>query len=148
MEQQRILGRVKWFNNKLGYGFITYRSFAAPTFTNSTLTHNSELNYLNTNETERKEKDIFVHWSHLVISGKEFHTLYQGEYVEFSIIPCDLGDQQKKHTIQAHDVTGPNRGPLMATSNKTLLSLVQGTLASNIFKVQQVQQIQSIQPSL
>jgi cold shock CspA family protein len=135
MEQQRILGRVKWFNNKLGYGFITYRGFASPLYSNTTLT-NSDLNFLNSND--KREKDIFVHWSHLVIPGKEFHTLYQGEYVEFSIIPCDIGDQHKKHTIQAHDVTGPNRGPLMATSNKTLLSFVQGTLSSNIFKVQQV----------
>jgi cold shock CspA family protein len=114
---QRILGRVKWFNNKLGYGFISY------------------------NLDSSENKDIFVHWSHLSIPEKEFHTLYQGEYVEFEIIPCE-GDEKKKQMTQAHNVTGPQGGPLMATSNKTMMSIAQGTFVTNVnsvFKVQQVE---------
>lgn len=113
---ERIIGRVKWFNNKLGYGFISYKQDMTKSF----------------------EKDIFVHWSHLVIPEKEFHTLYQGEYVEFEIIPCE-GDERKKHMTQAHNVTGPKKGPLMVMSNKTMMSIAQGTFITNgVFKVQQV----------
>ena len=112
---QRIIGRVKWFNNKLGYGFISYKK-----------------------DGNSYEKDIFVHWSHLVIPEKEFHTLYQGEYVEFEIIPCE-GDERKKHMTQAHNVTGPKNGPLMVMSNKIMMSISQGTFITNsVFKVQQV----------
>lgn len=56
---EKVLGRIKWFNNRLGYGFITYHS-----------------------KSSGDEDDIFVHWSHLRIPDKEFHTLYKGEYVE------------------------------------------------------------------
>lgn len=117
--KSRIIGRVKWFNNKLGYGFISYNS---------------------NNYSDKIEKDIFVHWSHLSIPEKEFHTLYQGEYVEFEIIPCE-GDEKKKQMTQAHNVTGPNNGPLMATSNKTMMSIAQGTFVSNVSNVFKVQQV-------
>ena len=60
--KKRILGRVKWFNSKLGYGFITHR-----------------------NRVEDVDVDVFVHWSNLQLSEKEYHTLYKGEFVEFEI---------------------------------------------------------------
>ena len=110
----RYLGRCKWFSNKLGYGFITYNI---------------------QNETH----DIFVHWSHLNIPDNEFRTLYQGEYVEFSVIQCP--GQKKTHLNQAATVTGPEWGPLMCTTNKVLLSITNGSYFNNsngIFKVKQV----------
>lgn len=116
MRSNRVLGRVKWFNNKLGYGFIKYMS-----------------------QMTGEDDDIFVHWSHLSIPEGGFRTLYEGEYVEFEIIPCE-GDEKK---TQAHKVSGPMGGPLLATTNKTMLSIARGTfLSSNanntIFKVQQI----------
>jgi cold shock CspA family protein len=110
----RYLGRCKWFSNKLGYGFITYNS-------------------------KKETKDIFVHWSHLNIMDNDFKTLYQGEYVEFTIIQCQ--GVSKTHLTQAAGVTGPELGPLMCTTNKTLNSITNGSYFNNsnsIFKVKQI----------
>ena len=50
-------GRVKWFNNKAGYGFITI---------------NSDL-------------DVFVHHSSIKVENQQYKYLVQGEYVEFKL---------------------------------------------------------------
>ena len=55
-------GRVKWFDNKKGYGFI---------------------------EQEGVEEDIFVH--HTAIQGEGFKTLSQGEDVEFELVSGPKG---------------------------------------------------------
>jgi CspA family cold shock protein len=52
----REQGLVKWFSNDKGYGFITPESGA---------------------------KDLFVH--HSAIVGEGFHTLAEGDRVEFSV---------------------------------------------------------------
>jgi cold shock CspA family protein len=115
---KRILGRCKWFSNKLGYGFITYKD------------HHMVIT------------DIFVHWSNLNIPDNEFRTLYQGEYVEFSIVQC--AGFAKLHLTQAVCVTGPEFGPLMRTTNntnKTINHFTSGSFFNNsntIFKVKQV----------
>ena len=51
----RITGTVKWFNNEKGYGFIAQENGA----------------------------DVFVH--HTAIQGEGYHTLTEGQRVEFSI---------------------------------------------------------------
>jgi CspA family cold shock protein len=58
-------GRVKWFNNDKGYGFI----------------ENEEI----TNE------DIFVHYS--AINQDGYKTLKEGEMVEFTLIETAKGNQ-------------------------------------------------------
>lgn len=56
-------GKVKWFNEKKGYGFI-----------------------------EREDgKDVFVHFS--AIKGDGFKTLTEGQTVEFEVIEGDKGPQ-------------------------------------------------------
>jgi len=58
-----VKGKVKWFNEKKGYGFI-----------------------------EREEGgDVFVHFS--AIKGDGFKTLSEGQAVEFEIIQGDKGPQ-------------------------------------------------------
>jgi CspA family cold shock protein len=60
---QRITGRVKWFNNQKGYGFI-----------------------------EREAgSDVFVHYS--AIQGSGYRTLEEGEPVEFEIVDGPKGPQ-------------------------------------------------------
>jgi cold shock protein len=54
------LGRVKWFNSKLGYGFIT---------TNL----NSE------------DHDIFIHQSNIHPTQSRYRTLREGEYVSLNV---------------------------------------------------------------
>ena len=55
--QERFNGRVKWFNNKAGYGFVT-------------VTNGHHL-----------DKDIFVHHSAINVSSEQYKYLVQGEYV-------------------------------------------------------------------
>jgi CspA family cold shock protein len=62
-------GRVKWFNDKKGYGFL-----------------------------ERDEgDDVFVHYS--AIEGEGFRTLYEGQEVEFEITDGPKGPQASKVSV-------------------------------------------------
>lgn len=81
-------GRVKWFNNKAGYGFIT-------------------VNDCGTNE----ERDIFVHHSEINVEQLQYKYLVQGEYVEFAISP--LARENRENDIHATSVRGVNGGKLM-----------------------------------
>ena len=54
-------GQVKWFDNKLGYGFITVL------------------------DGEHKSKDIFVHQTNICPLTTEFRTLSKGEYVAMNL---------------------------------------------------------------
>jgi CspA family cold shock protein len=80
----RQFGRVKWFNNKTGYGFIT----------------------LNDSETEI---DIFVHHSGIQVGNEQYKYLVQGEYVEFTLDKVENGN----HVYQATHVSGIRGGKLM-----------------------------------
>ncbi len=57
------VGKVKWFNNGKGYGFI---------------------------ETE-EGKDVFVHFS--AVQGEGFKTLNEGQSVEFEVSDGEKGPQ-------------------------------------------------------
>lgn len=58
-------GRVKWFNNDKGYGFIEYDGLL--------------------------NEDIFVHYS--AIDQQGYKTLKEGEIVEFKLIETAKGSQ-------------------------------------------------------
>jgi len=57
-----VKGKVKWFNDTKGYGFIN---------------------------SEGEEKDIFVHYSAVKADG--FRSLSEGDEVEFELIQSDKG---------------------------------------------------------
>lgn len=82
---ERLIGRVKWFNNKAGYGFIT-------------VTDGSQAG-----------SDIFVHHSAIGVSNQQYKYLVQGEYVEFSI----SATQNSTHAFQASTICGIKGGKLM-----------------------------------
>jgi CspA family cold shock protein len=86
----KMLGRIKWFNNKAGYGFITV------------------------SEGDRSGKDIFVHHSGIKVSSEQYRYLVQGEYVEFSLDNTPSG----QHEVQAKDVCGINGGMLMCETRR------------------------------
>ena len=58
-----MTGRVKWFNNDKGYGFIGFR----------------------------ENEDIFVHYS--AIDQEGYKTLSEGQYVEFNLVETGKGYQ-------------------------------------------------------
>jgi cold shock CspA family protein len=88
---QRTTGRVKWFNNKAGYGFITSTTGA------------------------QAGTDVFAHHSGLAVSSEQYRYLVQGEYVEFQMNSVEGG----AHRFQAADVSGIGRGMLMCETRRT-----------------------------
>jgi cold shock CspA family protein len=89
-ETKRIIGQVKWFNNKAGYGFITV------------------------SDGEYAGKDIFTHYSTIHVTNSQYKYLVQGEYVEFHIVKSTT-DQ---HEFQATEVSGIKNGPLMCETRR------------------------------
>jgi len=93
----RLTGRVKWFNNKTGFGFITA---------------------LTDSEGVREGSDVFVHHSAIKVSQEQYRYLVQGEYVEFvlSKLKDSAGTDSSaapKHEFQAVDVSGVKGGKLI-----------------------------------
>ncbi len=84
------VGQVKWYNNRLGYGFITIIS-----------------------ECERRNEDIFVHQQHITPQTSDYRSLQQGEYVSFLLGKADTEGESSKHITQAVSVTGVFGGTLM-----------------------------------
>jgi CspA family cold shock protein len=87
-----LLGRVKWFNNKAGYGFITVTDGV------------------------KSGSDVFVHHSSIVVSQEQYRYLVQGEYVTLNLVHCPEG----AHEYQAGKVSGINGGKLMCETRNEL----------------------------
>ena len=90
MSTTRITGRVKWFNSKAGYGFITAC------------------------EGELVDKDIFVHYSSIKSEASHYKYLTQGEYVDFSLTK----PTNEKHEYHAVDVSGVKGGPILCETRR------------------------------
>jgi CspA family cold shock protein len=60
-----LLGKVKWFNNEKGFGFLEYKN----------------------------KEDIFVHFSAILTEG--YKSLVEGQYVRFELVKTDKGKQEK-----------------------------------------------------
>ena len=92
-ESKSLLGCVKWFNNKVGYGFITLSDGSS-------------------------EQDIFVHHSALNTSDEQYKYLVQGEYVCFELVKSTEPDS--KHDYFAGNVSGVNGGKLMCETRNQI----------------------------
>ena len=82
---ERLTGRVKWFNNKSGYGFITVT------------------------DGNKSGSDVFVHHSSIKVDSEQYKYLVQGEYVDFNLSDTKNG----LHEYQAGEVYGIKGGKLM-----------------------------------
>ena len=82
---ERFTGRVKWFNNKAGYGFVTVT------------------------DGSKSGSDVFVHHSAIKVASEQYKYLVQGEYIEFSLSDTKTSD----HEYQAGEVSGIKGGKLM-----------------------------------
>jgi len=85
----KFTGRVKWFNNKAGYGFITLVG--------------------DTPRPDGVEDDVFVHHTGIKVTTEQYKYLVQGEYVELTLRKTD-GDE---HPYQVANLTGLYKGKLM-----------------------------------
>lgn len=91
----KLTGRVKWFNNKTGFGFITA---------------------LTDSEGIKEGSDVFVHHSAVKVSQEQYRYLVQGEYVEFvlsKLVNANADASSSKHEFQAVDVSGVKGGKLI-----------------------------------
>ena len=89
----RLTGRVKWFNNKTGFGFISV---------------------VGGNEQFKDASEIFVHHSAVTVSQEQYRYLVEGEYVEFSVVDTESG----VHKFQAGDVRGVKGGKLFCETRR------------------------------
>jgi cold shock CspA family protein len=83
-------GRVKWFNNKCGYGFVTVLKTDAEAIV-------------------PVGTDVFAHHSEVNVSNDQYRYLVQGEYVAFDIVKTTNG----KHEYQCSKVKGMYGGQLI-----------------------------------
>ena len=91
-QKKTFTGRVKWFNNRSGYGFIKVIC------------------------DEKKDEDIFVHHSAILVKGDQYRYLVQGEYIEFEL----QSSNNSIHPYQAFNVCGLKGGPLMCETHFVL----------------------------
>jgi CspA family cold shock protein len=89
VENERYTGRVKWFNNKAGYGFVTVTDGL------------------------KSGTDVFVHHSAIQVDSEQYKYLVQGEYIEFSMIHAS-----EQHEYQAGNVSGIKGGKLMCETRR------------------------------
>ena len=89
-QSERVIGRVKWFNNKAGYGFITVT------------------------DGSRSGSDVFIHHSAISVESQQYKYLVQGEYVNFDVVRTTSGT----HEWQASNVSGVNGGKLMCETRR------------------------------
>ena len=85
---ERYTGRVKWFNSKTGYGFVTVT------------------------DGPKSGTDVFVHHSSVRVEKEQYRYLVYGEYIQFELARMSEGP----HEFQASNVTGVNGGQLMCES--------------------------------
>jgi len=85
LSSDRFTGRVKWFNNKAGYGFVTIT------------------------DGPKSGGDVFVHHTCINVEAEQYKYLVQGEYVEFSLSEA----KNSNNDVQAAEVSGIKGGKLM-----------------------------------
>ena len=83
------VGRVKWFNNRAGYGFVTVL------------------------DSDKRGTDVFAHHSGVSVDQEQYRYLVQGEYVSFQMSKSD----SKNHKWQATKVRGVLGGKLMCETH-------------------------------
>ena len=102
-DTSRYTGRVKWFNNKTGYGFISVTSG------------------------DKSGLDLFVHHTSIIVDSQQYKYLVQGEYVEFNIVDVTTCD----HQYQANNVKGISNGKLMCETRTDNRSVRDSQRSSN-----------------
>lgn len=90
-------GRVKWFNNKAGYGFVTIIDGA--------------------NVGDKLGTDVFAHHSAISVDEEQYRYLVQGEYIEFTLASVEATDDYK---YQASNIKGIKGGKLLCETRNEI----------------------------
>ena len=102
-------GRVKQFNNKAGYGFITVID--------------------GHNVGDKVGLDIFAHHSAICVSEEQYKYLVQGEYIEFTLSSVE---SNQDYQWQATNIKGMKGGKLLCeTRNENRTSTTKKTHTSD-----------------
>jgi cold shock CspA family protein len=92
-DQVKYIGRVKWFNNVSGYGFITVTDGA------------------------HSGTDVFVHHTSIIVNNSQYKYLVQGEYVSFSLVNVV---KDGKDALNAVNIRGVGGGMLMCETRQSM----------------------------
>lgn len=90
---ETFTGRVKWFNAKSGFGFITVT------------------------DGDRSGEDVFVHHSSIDVDKEQFKYLVQGEYVSFNL---EETPEDSEHEYACSHVRGVSGGQLMCETRNAI----------------------------
>ena len=116
---EKFTGRVKWFNNKAGYGFITVT------------------------DGPKSGSDVFVHHSSVKVDAEQYKYLVQGEYIEFSLATVE----NDKHECQATNVSGIKGGKLMCETRNETRSTFKKDDSLEPVRPPRSKRVQDVQPS-
>ena len=94
-DEKVYTGRVKWFNNRAGYGFITVN-----------------------NGTDDIE-GLFVHHTAINVGSEQYKYLVEGEYINFK----KIASENCEHKFQAGEVRGVEGGQLMCETRNSSRSV-------------------------
>lgn len=94
MTENKLEGRVKWFNHRKGYGFVE----------------------IITSDSEFLNKDIFLHFSHINTENK-FKKVFPGEYISLNVIKNPDENNKEKEYI-CDNVKGIHGYPLLIENEK------------------------------
>ena len=107
MSSELCIGRVKWFNNKTGYGFVTVI------------------------DGDKVGTDVFAHHSGISVDDEQYKYLVQGEYIQFNLSNVESSENYK---YQAANITGIKKGKLLCETrneNRTTMSSRTGDNSNN-----------------
>ena len=90
-------GRVKWFNNKAGYGFVTIID--------------------GVNVGDKMGTDVFAHHSAISVDEEQYRYLVQGEYIEFTLSSVEATADYK---YQASSIKGIKSGKLLCETRNEI----------------------------
>jgi cold shock CspA family protein len=101
-------GRVKWFNNKAGYGFVT-------------IIDGVDIG-------DKIGTDVFAHHSSINVVDEQYKYLVQGEYIEFSL--SDVADGAN-YKYKASSIRGIKEGKLLCETRNEIRSTMPQTRTNN-----------------